>query len=342
MGQLISQAMQGGQAGQGGGENGAQQQQQPSIIQVGMRMMMMYYLFSWLFGGDKPPPNSQATPIRNSFSKGEFFDLRIYLSEGDQGNFLSRNPDWKLHWEEKDIQLAQDTRLKSFEFDPSERVKTGNCSVWMSMHFTRAGYPNDPEDDMYDPHAHFVEVLQLNKYMPQPKLKAQINLLSGEMETTEVDKDEDGEEVEDGPWLNFWKPNITISMVDDFKNYQLIRPEGGKAQIHGVPPQISNFYRVKPSSGVYQPVIWLNEFWLLRDYLVQINSTTEKLTLHLQVAPIQQWLWNLLISVDHSFEIQKNNGLIKGEESDEFKRIILEGNPILLGVTFAVSWWHAS
>ena len=38
---------------------------------------------------------------------------------------------------------------------------------------------------------------------------------------------------------------------------------------------------------------------------------------------------------------QKNMGAMADGESDEFKRILLEGNPVLLAVTFAVSLLHS-
>ncbi len=44
--------------------------------------------------------------------------------------------------------------------------------------------------------------------------------------------------------------------------------------------------------------------------------------------------------MDKSFDTQQSMGLQAEGEADEFKRVLLEGNPILLAVTMVVSLLH--
>jgi hypothetical protein len=46
------------------------------------------------------------------------------------------------------------------------------------------------------------------------------------------------------------------------------------------------------------------------------------------------------LQIEQSFKMQVNTGLQQDGESDEFKRVLLEGNPYLLALTFTVSLLH--
>lgn len=61
---------------------------------------------------------------------------------------------------------------------------------------------------------------------------------------------------------------------------------------------------------------------------------------HIQVGHSSMWHWQLLTQMDKSFESQKGMGLQAEGESDEVKRVLLEGNPVLLAITFVVSMLH--
>ncbi|GFH23634.1 uncharacterized protein HaLaN_21275 [Haematococcus lacustris] len=80
----------------------------------------------------------------------------------------------------------------------------------------------------------------------------------------------------------------------------------------------------------YFPIIYFNDFWLLRDYLVPMNETVTNVTLHLDLGYISTSWWTLLLQMDQSFSMQRGMGMQAEGEADELKRIFLEGNPILL------------
>ncbi|KAG5618234.1 hypothetical protein H5410_018058 [Solanum commersonii] len=68
---------------------------------------------------------------------------------------------------------------------------------------------------------------------------------------------------EDGPpeWISYWKPNVTINLVDDFTRYGYLT---------------SNFLK-----------LW--------DKLITINDTISEVPLHLQVSPISVTKWRLFL-----------------------------------------------
>lgn len=43
------------------------------------------------------------------------------------------------------------------------------------------------------------------------------------------------------------------------------------------------------STGNYHPMIYVNEFWLQKKHLIELNSTVETLPLELSVAPMSIW-----------------------------------------------------
>jgi hypothetical protein len=51
--------------------------------------------------------------------------------------------------------------------------------------------------------------------------------------------------------------------------------------------------------------------------------------------------WQLFQQVDQSFQMQRSYGSMLDGESDELKKVFLEGNPYLLGITMFVSMLHS-
>lgn len=80
---------------------------------------------------------------------------------------------------------------------------------------------------------------------------------------------------------------------------------------------------VEPTTGNYYPTIFFNEFWLLRDKLVQINNTVNELVLNLEVAPISMTKWQLFLQIDQSFQIHRSYGSMLEGEADELKVLAL-------------------
>lgn len=64
------------------------------------------------------------------------------------------------------------------------------------------------------------------------------------------------------------------------------------------------------------------------------------MTINVDVNEIPIFVWQLYLQFEQSFQIQTTMGLASDRESDEMKRMFLEGNPYLLALTFFVSLLH--
>lgn len=95
------------------------------------------------------------------------------------------------------------------------------------------------------------------------------------------------------------------------------------------------------TKGFYKPIIFPNDFWLLRSHLIEINTTTPTLPLEVVFQPMSYFKFQILASMSHGFdEALKQQGGGAGAELDEVKRMLTETNPWFLGLTGLVSMLH--
>ncbi|CAD7701987.1 unnamed protein product [Ostreobium quekettii] len=240
-------------------------------------------------------------------------------------------------WEVGGIGLSSvEERARNVTYEPSTGVRN-NGSVYLHAFFAHRGWSiccgGDPD---FDADKLFWAKTQLNAYMPKPKEVTAFNLLSsspGDENGQSEASGEGGEAPEGGnatEIVSFWKPAVTVAMVQEFGSYPKSR----------VLPHHKEHMVVDEDGQHYYPLVFFNEFWLLRDKLVQINDSVEALQLELTLAPMTPWMFQLFFQMDQSFSMQKQMGLSQETDSDDFKRILIEGNPILLGVTFVVTLLH--
>ena len=91
----------------------------------------------------------------------------------------------------------------------------------------------------------------------------------------------------------------------------------------------------------YRPIVFPNEFWLLRSQYVEINSTTPVLPLQIEFQPMSYWKFTIFSTLTQSFaEAAKQQGGSSASELDEVKRMLVETNPYFLALTGAVSVLH--
>jgi hypothetical protein len=74
---------------------------------------------------------------------------------------------------------------------------------------------------------------------------------------------------------------------------------------------------------------------------VPVNASLTELPLHLHLQAVAPWKVAIYMQMEQSFSMQAQWGMSSGEESDEVKRIFLEGNPVFLALTMAVSMLHS-
>ncbi|KAL3688246.1 hypothetical protein R1sor_014555 [Riccia sorocarpa] len=325
-------------AGGGGAAAQAQPQQNAGSMLFGIIRMGIFWYFAMQMFAPKKPANPDLL-TNNLFIKGEDLDFWMYLSENREFNDFHNEE--ALAWHEAKVPYAVWTpgsvRHQNFTFRPSEAVLKHNASIYAHCFFTRSGYSPDPKDPDFQKGASFTRSHPLVIYFPKPKVDNRKSLLSkdGEQPSAVIEKGAETPEFEENEeriWVSFWKPNITINVVDDFTRY----PRGG------APPNIAEHLNIDESTGNYYPTVYFNEFWLLRDKLVQINDTVNELQLEMELGPISLTRWQLYLQIDQSFAIHRSYGSMIEGEADELKRVFVEGNPVLLGITMAVSILHSA
>lgn len=335
-------AVEGGDAGGGGGP--PQQQQGVGQMFTGIiRVAVIYYFASKFFSPSTKPSSSGSEPalqISNLFHKAELLDMWFYVSEHEKFNDFGNEE--ALKWHESNIPYAvwgpESTRTLSLKYYPSEALKH-NGSLYSHIFFARSGYPADPNDPEYQPLAAFGLTHPIVAYLPKSKANKKKSLLGNSKGTSEDDAVSEAVEEpqadlkDDGPveYISYWKPNITINLVDDFTKYSQ----------RAIPPNVAPYMNIEPTTGNYYPTVFFNEFWLLRDKLIALNDTVTELPLHLEVAPISMTKWQLFLQIDQSFQIHRSYGSMLEGEADELKRVFVEGNPYLLGITMVVSLLHS-
>nr|GLL19844.1 cleft lip and palate transmembrane protein 1 homolog isoform X1 [Ipomoea trifida] len=337
---------------------------------TGVIRMAIFWYFASKFFSPKRAPSDPSVQISNLFHKGEplnpllFYpaslvnilslpwsskhwkmqvlqpDMWLYLSE--QEKFNDFGSETALFWHETNIPYAvwghESSRSLSLKYFPSEALKH-NGSLYAHVFFARSGYSPDPSDPEYQPLAAFGRTHPVVTYLPKSKADKKKSLLGNaedskdESDVPKVVEEDMADSKEDVPveWVSYWKPNVTISLVDDFTRYTQ----------NAVPPNIAPYLNIEPTTGNYFPTVFFNEFWLLKDKFIPINDTVTELPLHLEVSPISMTKWQLFLQIDQSFQIHRSYGSMLEGESDELKRVFLEGNPYLLAITMVVSLLHS-
>ncbi|KAG1331225.1 cleft lip and palate transmembrane protein 1 [Cocos nucifera] len=357
-------------------------QQQPGFGQTvtGIVRMAVFWYFAMKFFAPKKP-SEPSHLISNLFQKGEPLDMWLYLSEQEKFNDFS-NED-ALVWHEANVPYAvwgpASTRSHSLKYYPSEAVKH-NGSLYAHVFFARSGYPPDPSDPEYEPKFAFGRTNSVVTFLPKSKADKRKSLLGNskgpeeEEQAPELKDDALLEAKDEGPveWVSYWKPNITINLVDDFtRTLLLVWVKIGLAlsKLEKIILELASFsgsnvalslvssfsinkilhpinkkrknLNIDPATGNYYPTIFFNEFWLLRDKLIPLNDTVKELPLNLELGPISMTKWQLFLQIEQSFQIHRSYGSMLEGEADELKRVFLEGNPYLLVVTMAVSVLHS-
>lgn len=318
-----------------------QQQQQGGLGQSlsGIVRMAVFWYFAMKFFGPKKPPPGPSQLMSNLFQKGEPLDMWLFVSEREK--FTDFSNEDALVWHETNVPYAVwgpgSSRTRTVTYHPTEAVKH-NGTLYAHVFFARSGYPPDPSDPEYKELAAFGRSHPVVIYMPKAKEDKRKSLLGNQ--ESEKDKappqvgrelDKESNENKDVEWVSYWKPNITVNLVEDFTRYPS----------NAIPPNVAAYLNVEPRSMNYYPTVFFNEFWLLRDKLIALNETVTEVPLHLELGPISMTKWQLFLQIDQSFQIHRSYGSMLEGEADELKRVFLEGNPYLLAITMVVSMLHS-
>ncbi|CAG8699018.1 23462_t:CDS:10 [Dentiscutata erythropus] len=313
------------------------------ITQTIFHILLVYYIMNFFFKGStdisSPPAiklsSNGVSQNENVYIKQLFpswplessMDLRVYISEDE--TFTKFNDPSVPKWHTSNILFGdwEDEREVSFEIPTSEAVRH-NGSLYAHMFLTLGKASPDP----------LTPGFQDNMRRKTVKTK---NLIRGsnddENEVDEINETKFDEKV---PIVSYWSRNLTLNIVSDnaIIPYAKLPPSIAST----IPMDMSRLPDSATNSGWYLPIIFVNDFWILRDHLTPINETVKTLPINIKYYPLSFMKFQLYMQMDESF--RKQAQMIGGDahsEFDEIKRMLRETNPILLSVTFIVSLLHS-
>ncbi|KAG5639698.1 hypothetical protein H0H81_005881 [Sphagnurus paluster] len=286
-----------------------------------------------------PPAQAQL-----AWQLGQKLDMHVQLSTAPQGQAFT-TARWRKE-QDKDLPkfvwpnftFGDYNAVYSAEFNVKfPQSVLNNGSLWMDVFLTRNGANPDPYHTAFKPEdIHYYRKL-LTPYLPRVKVRKEKKLLGGS-DTSQTEEEETEEVVEADYIVPHWHRNVTLALVSD----------GVKIPYATLPPPVAEYVRLVPdrrdetgTTGFYNPIIFPNEFWHLREHYIEINSTTPSLPLKIVFQPMTFFKFQLFAAMTNGFkEAAKQQGAGASAELDEIKRMFIETNPWFLGLTGLVSLLH--
>ncbi|VDM64299.1 unnamed protein product, partial [Angiostrongylus costaricensis] len=267
-------------------------------------------------------------PSRNLFPPGQLFDLFLYLDDSEErfSNFEERN----LFHEERGIRYGdysigpkKDGILVFQKTFATPEALLRNQSIYLHVFITKSGHSPNPRHRSHVAREVVYGVQQLNKYKKK-HYKKTTNLLTGKSEQSDHDlekADKVNFEV-----LNFWHPNLTISLVDD--QTQWIKGS--------LPPPLDEAVLFDTTQEFYYPILFFNTYWNLGSEYMPTNDTVKVLCSIYQ--PLSLFKYQLYASQNMR---NKWSSMLDDDDQDTIKQALMETSPILLGIlTMFVSLLH--
>jgi Cleft lip and palate transmembrane protein 1 (CLPTM1) len=260
----------------------------------------------------KVNPQSALNPVAKNFLPkyrfGENFEFKFYISKSE-----------KL---DKSARLLLSKPVLFGDYTPFQEDFQVECDAYLKNNGSLYGhYLLDHKDSPI-----YVKKL-LTRYMPRKKVVVKKRLVKDSANTNEPEVDKisfDPKEI-----ISYWWNNVTINLV------QMQDPIPISS-----PPQMIKSLNIL-ENGSYLPILSQNDFWMLSENLQPINHTCTGLTINLSWEPMAFWKFQMYSQFDESFKMQTEVMGADKSESDTVKRMFLDTNPYLLGITVLVSLLHS-
>ncbi|GLE10055.1 hypothetical protein PINS_up022050 [Pythium insidiosum] len=302
----------------------------------------------------QPTATENAPAFRNAFDEGDAMSLRLYVTPNETFSFAAMDATAEqaaLLWHVRDVPYSTDaarewTASLNVSVDAAALLQR-NESLYAHVFVTKEGHSPNPDDAEYSASACMHGVTPLVAYRPRGQRVVKRNLLSS---VTQPDAAEEAaapvddsslepaaaaDDDNDGSFVPMWKPSVTVNVVFDTTVYSraTVRP----------PPFLAPHLALDRASSTYAPVLLLNEFWLLEEHLVPLNATSAAapLPLSLSFYALPLYKFALYTQMAQSFANQEAAGATTRRDTDNMKRMFLETNPWLLGLTMVVSLLHS-
>ncbi|KAK0720664.1 cleft lip and palate transmembrane 1 [Lasiosphaeris hirsuta] len=220
-----------------------------------------------------------------------------------------------------------------------------NATLWGHFYVGLSGAPLDPTQTNYDVGSAYHFTFPLTQYIARKKEFKTRSLLSSKNETVEEKPVE--AEAPTGPIIaSYYHPNVSLSFI----------PNAGVVNFPQYHPAARQFVRLEPTgardasgqNSWYYPILYVNTFWQLKTHMTLLNDTVKTLPMHIDLNNLVDWKFKTMASIDLSSkeaarQAAYGNALPGGGDGSEvemIKEIFIDTNPILLGITIAVSILH--
>ncbi|KAK4054567.1 hypothetical protein OIV83_001061 [Microbotryomycetes sp. JL201] len=287
-------------------------------------------------GGAIRPPQLTLEPL---WAEGAVLDVLVKLSTATDGRVDFQDDSLpSVRWDGVEYKNSKWSK----QWDTLVNVPTSvqkNGSLWADIFIVPTGTSPDTSSPLYEPeHLHIRKLL--TRYHAYRKPRVTKNLLSKGKETPEELAAEaaeiEREKNEPRQIVSYWHPNVTLELVCG----------SGNLMYSGLPPVLQrHVHRAKGNetndkgNGYFYPITYANDFWLLREQMTPVNTTTPRLPLRITLGPTSHWKWQIMASLDESFSQAADSGGSSGE-MDEVKRMLTETSPWLLITTTIVTIHH--
>lgn len=300
----------------------------------------------------RPPglaPDAQYNAIPQTIAPiwpaGTNLDLNIYVSPSMVVPSLKSMPKDSLVVDEKNFQYGdfKDKREIDTTIKVTKEVQAGG-PIWAHFFVAQSGKVLDPSAPSYDPSKAYHFAYPLTQRLPKKKVKKTKNLLAGGDGAEEEEPEPEHEQLQ---LVNYYHPNFTMSFIPDsgVQRYPQLHPAlRGSIQLEATGARDAS-----GQNGWYYPILFVNTFWQLKDHMIELNSTTTEIPLHINLNQQKNWLYSIIASVDANVKSNQANAAANpgqmtaggsGEEFEDFKRILIDSNAYLLATTGVVTILH--
>uniref|UniRef100_A0AAV1TWU1 Uncharacterized protein n=1 Tax=Peronospora matthiolae TaxID=2874970 RepID=A0AAV1TWU1_9STRA len=285
---------------------------------------------------------SKVQLLTNAFHLGDALNLRVYVTPDAQFAFADKGDKAAVAREQETLRWVQDAL--TYDTTPNPQRGDGmwvhhvnvtvddhllaNGSLYAHVFLTQDDHSPNPTDGTYDAMSCLHRTIALTAFRPPPKRIEKRRLLA----TQEEEEAEQQLPLDADVYVSMWKPSFYINVVVDHTTYSTRHPPQ---------PFMATAMTVDEAAGVYSPVLFLNEFWLLDEHLIAVNDTVTTLPLELSFYPLPVYKYALYTQMEQNFRNQEATGASSRRDTDNMKSMFIETNPYLLAVTMVVSLLHS-
>ncbi|KAK6541711.1 hypothetical protein TWF694_007504 [Orbilia ellipsospora] len=261
-------------------------------------------------------------------------DISVYITE-NPANINLADPavikrDRVYYTENYKMDDFSEDRTLSTDIKFSDSVQH-NGTLWAIIWVNKHGITEHDASNSY------AQYKLLTRFMPKKKVAKVKKLLGGNKEE-EVEEEVEEPQSEGPSIATYWHANLTINVVGNT----------GVQQYPTMHPAMRSHYSLERdnardqygANSWFYPVIFVNDFWLLKEHMVPINDTVKSQPLHINIYNIPNWKFNIYASMDQAFKLQAQQNSAQGAELEEVKRILIDTNIYLLSTTVVVSLLH--